>query len=220
MTIRTTAITGLTAITLAASSGLALADSDTTSTTQQSATISQAQGMYSADRLMDAPVYAKGDDQHAIGEIDDVLLGNGMQIRAFVIETKGKFGVLGGKSYVISPDQLAVKTQTTNHATKPDYRIKLNMTRDELGDQPVYSDSWWSNTQSQASNAWQDTKSSASSAWTRVKNTTSNMINGTQDKAGDAADTTGNAADKAGDKASDAANEAGNKINNATTGND
>lgn len=215
MTLRNTAITGLTAITLAAGSSLALADSDTSQTVSQDAATSQSQGMYSADQLMDAPVYAQGDDQHSIGEIDDVLLGNGMKIRSFVIETKGKFGVLGGKSYVVSPDQLTVQTKTTDKATQPDYRIELGLSRDDLGDQPVYSDSWWSNAQDQASDAWQDTRSKASSAWSKVKDTTSNIVNGTQDKAGHAADKTSDAAHKADNKMSDAAHKAGDKASDA-----
>ncbi|MGB7755155.1 MAG: hypothetical protein WBL23_03730 [Salinisphaera sp.] len=230
MTFKTTAITSLTAITLAASSGMALADSNTSNQAAQSTAATQAQGMYSADRLLDAPVYAKGNDSDAIGEVDDVLLGNNMQIQKFVVETKGKFGVLGGKSYVVSPDQLTVRTKTTGKATEPDYRVELNMTRNDLGNEPVYSDSWWTNAQNQAGQAWQDTKSATSSAWTQVKDTTSNLVNGGKNKAGEAANATSNAAedagnkisnaaDKAGDKTSNAADTASNKVDNATNNN-
>ncbi|HET7313429.1 hypothetical protein [Salinisphaera sp.] len=208
MTIKTTAITGLTAITLAAGSGVAFAaDSDQPSSASQTA-ISQAQGMYSADQLLDADVYAEGNSKDAIGEVDDVLLGNGMQIRSFVIETNGKLG-LGGKSYVVSPNRLTVQTLPTDEAKEPNYRINLDMSRDELADQPLYSDSWWTNAQSQAAEAWQSTKHSASSAWTQVKQTTSNLFGGAKDTAGDAADTTSDAAQNAGDATSDA-------IDNAT----
>lgn len=205
MTIRTTAITGLTAITVAASSSLALADSNASSAASPGAVASQAQGMYSADRLLDAAVYAKGDDHNAIGEVDDVLLDNRMQIQAFVVETKGKLGVLGGKSYVVSPNQLTVQTKITDKATQPDYRVELNITRNELGNEPVYSDSWWSNAQNQASEAWQGTKSTTSSAWTQVKDTTSNIVHDTKNKADDAADATSKALHKAGNKVSRAA---------------
>ena len=215
MTIKTTAITGLTALTLAASSGMALADSNTSNTMAANTAASQAQGMYSADRLLDAPVYAKGNDNDAIGEVDDVLLDNNMQIQKFVVETKGKFGVLGGKSYVVSPDQLTVRTKTTGKATKPDYRVELNMTRNDLGNEPVYNDSWWTNAQNQADQAWQDTKSATSSAWTKVKSTTSDLVNGGQNEADKAANATSNAADKAGNKMSNAADTAGDKASNA-----
>lgn len=211
MTIKTTAITGLTALTLAAGSSLALADSDPAGNAKQETAASKTQGMYSASRLMDASVYAKGDQQHAIGEIHDVLLGNDMKIRSFVVETKGKFGVLGGKSYVVPPDHLTVQTQKTGNAKKPDYRVELDMSRDQLGDQPVYSASWLSNAQSEANSTWEDTKKSASSAWTKMKDTTSNLMHGARDKAGDAAQSTSDAAHKAGDKASDAAHKAGDK---------
>ncbi|MGN8159843.1 PRC-barrel domain-containing protein [Salinisphaera sp. RV14] len=215
MTIKTTAITGLTALTLAAGTGVALADSNASNTDSQGMASAQAQGMYSANRLLDAPVYAKGNDKDAIGEVDDVLLGNSMQIQDFVIETKGKFGVLGGKSYVVAPSQLTVRTQTTGKATKPDYRVELNITRNGLGNEPVYSDSWWTNAQNQAGQAWQATKNATSSAWTQVENTTSNIVNGGKNEANKAANATSNAADKAGDKMSNAADKAGNKASNA-----
>lgn len=215
MTIKTTAITGLTALTLAAGTGVALADSNASNTDSQGMASAQAQGMYSANRLLDAPVYAKGNDKDAIGEVDDVLLGNSMQIQDFVIETKGKFGVLGGKSYVVAPSQLTVRTQTTGKATKPDYRVELNITRNGLGNEPVYSDSWWTNAQNQAGQAWQATKNATASAWTQVENTTSNIVNGGKNEANKAANATSNAADKAGDKMSNAADKAGNKASNA-----
>lgn len=211
MTVKHTAITGLTAITLAAGSGAAFAaDSDQPSSASQDAN-SQTQGMYSADQLMDADVYAKGDSKNSIGEIEDVLLDNGMKIQSFVVETKGKLGLVGGKSYVVSPNNLTVQTLKTEHASEPNYRINLDMTRDDLSSQPIYSDSWWTNTQKQASDAWQETKHGANSAWNSVKNTTSDWFNDGKNQAQDAADATSDAADNAGDKAANAADKAGDK---------
>lgn len=204
----TSGLAGLAGLALvaAAPSGFA-ADSDTTATQKPSQDQSQAQasnqseGMYSADRLMSAQVYASGDSESAIGQISDVLLDNNMTIKSFVVETNGKFG-MGGKSYVVSPDQLSVKTLQTEKASKPTYRVDLDMTRDALAAKPVYSDSWWSNAQSQASDTWQQTRESASSAWTRMKKATSDIVDGGNDKA----DKTGDAADNAADKTDNATN--------------
>jgi hypothetical protein len=206
----TGALVGLTGLGLVAisSTGFA-ADASPSSTSSQAS--SQSQGMYSADRLMDAHVYAKGDSEHAIGEVDDVLLDNNMTIKSFVVETNGKFG-LGGKSYVVSPSQLSVQTLQSKKPTKPSYRVNLDMTRDALAKKPVYSDSWWTNAQSQASDAWQQTKKSASSAWTEVKGTTSNLFNGGENKANNAANATGNAADKTANAADSAADKTGNAV--------
>lgn len=218
MKTRYTALTGLAGLALVASAPMVFAadsaqDSDGAHSTAQKAEQiqSQSQGMYSADQLMDADVYGSGDAKNAIGEVEDVLLDNNMTIKSFVVETKGKMGLGGGKSYVVSPDQLTVQTLKGKEASKPEYRVNLQMTRDELAKAPAYSDSWWSNAQEQATDAWQQTKESASSAWTRVKKTTSNIVDGTKDKASDAADATGDAADSAADKTQSAASKAADK---------
>lgn len=161
----------------------------------------QAQGMYSADHLLDASVYAKGDSKDAVGDVQDVLLNNGMTVRSFVIETRGTLGLVGGKSYVVKPDQLTVETLHSKHPSQPNYRVELNLTRDQLTHQPVYSDSWWSKAQHKASQAWQQTEKSASSAWTQVKKTTSGWVDGAHQKASNAASATSKAAQQAGDKA-------------------
>lgn len=212
MKTRHTALTGLAGIALVAATPTAFA----ADSTQAAGSVqSSPQGMYSADQLMDADVYGQGDSDHAIGEVDDVLLDNNMTIKSFVVETKGKMGLIGGKSYVVSPDQLTVQTIETKKPRKPEYRVNLQMTRDQLSQEPAYSDSWWSNAQNQAGDAWQQTKQSASSAWTKVRDTTSNIVNGTHDKAGDAADATGDAADNAADATGDTANQAADKTKSA-----
>jgi len=195
------ALTGLAGIALVAATPMAFAADTAQQSTGTVQTQSQSQGMYSAAQLMDAKVYGAGDSKNAIGEIDDVLLDNDMKIQSFVVEMKGKMGLGGGKSYIVKPDQLSVETLPTKKASEPEYKITLDMTRDALAKAPAYSDSWWSNAQTQASGAWQDTKKSASSAWTRMKDTTSNIVDGGQDKAGNAADATGDAADNAADNA-------------------
>jgi ribosomal 30S subunit maturation factor RimM len=163
MTIRKTMAAGLVGITLATASGTAMA--------------AQSQGLYSANQLMGADVYAQSNPQQQLGEIKDILFGNGMRIQAFVVQTENKYG-LSGKSYVVNPGKLRVQTTGDQQTKNPQYRVTLNTTKQQLSNQPVYSDSWWHKAQGHAENAWQQTKQSAGSAWTQFKNSASNLING------------------------------------------
>ncbi len=164
MTIRKTTTAGLIGVALITSSGLALA--------------AQPEGVYSADRLMDAEVYMSGSNKQ-VGEIDDVILDNNMKIKSFIVETDGKFG-LGGKSYVVSPDQLSVETLAGKKATEPSYRVTLDADSNQLSGYPEYNDAWWANAQTEASDAWAQTKESASDAWTRLKEGTNDLIDRAQ----------------------------------------
>ncbi|MES1938695.1 hypothetical protein T5B8_00560 [Salinisphaera sp. T5B8] len=195
MAVRKTSAIALTGITLAATSTFALA--------QQ-----KPEGLYSADQLLDAEVYAQGSDKQ-VGEIEDVILDNNMTIKSFIVETESDFG-LDGKSYVVAPDQLSVQTMQGDKATEPQYRINLMADGQTLSSYPVYNDSWWNNTQSQAADAWEQTKQSASSAWTRIKDGTTDLIDDTRDAFDGAADETGDAAENTADKTEEAADNASN----------
>lgn len=200
------------AIAFAASSGAAFGDQQNGSATQGSA---QPQGLYSADQLLDAEVHSTASNQE-VGEIEDILFNNDMSIESFAVQTESSFG-LGGKSYVVTPSQISVRAQQGDQATEPEYRVMLDADAEELRQNPVYSDSWWNKTQTQARQAWETTKDTASSAWTNIKEGTANLVNDADkatdaaaDQAGDAADATAdsaqNAADETGDAADDAAN--------------
>jgi hypothetical protein len=172
MTFRKSMAAGLVGITLASASGAAMAAQP-----QQGATAAQPQGLYSANQLMDADVYSQNNPQQQVGEIKDILFGNGMRIQAFVVQTENKYG-LSGKSYVVDPNQIRVQTTGGAHTNNPQYRVTLNADKQQLSSYPVYSDSWWQKARGRAENAWQQTKQSAGSAWTQFKNSTSNLING------------------------------------------
>lgn len=175
MALRTATAAALLGLTVAASSGFAVA--------------AQPEGVYSADRLLDAEVYLSNSNEQ-VGEIDDVILDNDMRISAFIVETDGKFG-LGGKSYVVAPDQLSVETLAGDKATEPNYRVTLDGDSSQLSGYPEYNDSWWNNAQTQANDAWEQTKESAGDAWTRLKRGTNNLIDRAQgqDPDGNTADT-------------------------------
>ncbi|MHC9038129.1 PRC-barrel domain-containing protein, partial [Cobetia marina] len=75
----------ITATTLLTTSGLAMANP---------------QGLYSADELMDADVYLQNDDQQVVGEVEDVLLDDNMQVAALVVESDEVLG-LDDQQYVV-----------------------------------------------------------------------------------------------------------------------
>lgn len=51
------------------------------------------QGLYSADELMDADVYLQNDDSKVIGEVEDILLDDNMQVAALVVESDDVLGL-------------------------------------------------------------------------------------------------------------------------------
>ena len=218
MTTRHTTIAALTAILLTAgSSSIGFAQDS-----------GAPQGMYSARGLIGADVYTAGDSDTAVGDVKNILFGNDMGIRSFVVQTKGRYG-LGGRSYVVQPDELKVETVPGKKTSEPGYRVTLNQSTEDLARHPVYSDSWWNKSQKQAADAWQQTKQSAGSAWqttkhsadsawTSIRDKTSELVNGTQDSAESAGDGAGNTADRTGDTAKDKADSAQNAAGNAAHG--
>lgn len=200
MAIRKTGALVLTGITLAATSSFALAQQEPS-------------GLYSADQLLDAEVYTQGSNK-SVGEIDDVILDNDMRVKSFVVETDNAFG-LGGKSYVVQPDQLSVETMAGEKVTEPEYRVTLKAEGNTLSGYPVYSEAWWTGAQTQAADAWEHTKDSASSAWTQIKDTTADLVDSARDAIDGSADETGNAADNAADTTADAAENAADKTEEA-----
>lgn len=151
------------------------------------------QGLYSADELLDAEVYTTKNHQH-IGEIDDIILGNQMTIQAFIVETDSIMG-LGGKSYVVKTNQVRVVAQPGEKATEPEYTILLDLTAEQLKNQPVYSNSWWNKAQNRAAEAWSQTQEGAKSAWTTIKEGSKSLYQSAKSAVHDAAE---NVADAAG----------------------
>lgn len=149
------------------------------------------QGLYSADQLLDAGVYSTKSNQH-IGEVEDIILGNRMQIQAFVIET-GDFLGLGGKAYVVSPKQVRVRTEPGEEATEPDYTVLIDFTADQLKRQPVYSNSWWNKAQNKAARAWDHAREGAHSAWTTIKQSSKSLYESAVDVVHSAAESVSNA---------------------------
>ncbi len=147
------------------------------------------QGLYSADELGDADVVLKATPSQHVGEVDDILLDDDMRVRALVIETDDQFG-LAEKSYVIDTGHFTVETLNGDRLDRVTYVVHIDMTSDEISQQPEYTSTWWAETKQATRQAWANTKEGASSAWETTKAATA-----------DALTRAGNALESAGEKA-------------------
>ncbi|TDX26053.1 PRC-barrel domain protein [Modicisalibacter xianhensis] len=154
------------------------------------AAMAQPQGLYSADELMDAEVFSKESDTESIGEVEDILLDESMQLHSVVIETGGVFD-FGEKQYVIDAGNFAVETSNGDSLENIQYWVLVNMTEEQISQQPEYTNDWWNQTKQTTRQAWENTKETASSAWESTKAFTSDMLEDASnalDEAGDEAD--------------------------------
>ncbi len=151
------------------------------------------QGLYSAEELLDANVYSSADASAEIGDVEDILLDNDMQVRALVIDT-GNLLDMGERQYVIESGQFTVETQNGNDLDEIEYRVTVDMTETEITQQPQYTNDWWQNARQGAQQAWEDTKEGAATAW-----------EATQEGASEALDRIGQALENVGERTQDAA---------------
>lgn len=165
--------------------------------------LAQPQGLYSADELMDAEVYSNQKDSSSIGDVEDVLLDESMKLHSLVIDT-GNLLDMGQNQYVIEQGQFSVETHNSENREEMQYRVIVNMTEEQITQQPEYDNNWWTETKQTALQAWQNTKQAASSAWQDTKQATSNALNNA-----------GEAVEEAGNETQQAANEAEQETQNA-----
>ncbi|MCK2184310.1 PRC-barrel domain-containing protein [Halomonas getboli] len=150
------------------------------------------QGLYSADELLDADVYAKANPDQSIGEVEDVLLDDDMRLRALVIDT-GSLLDLGGKQYVVEAGQFKVETRHGERIEDIEYRVTLSLDATSLRDQPEYTDGWWNQARESMRNAWSETQEGAASAWETTQEGASKAL----DRIGQALQSAGESAQKA-----------------------
>lgn len=126
-----------------------------------------AQGLYSADELMDADVYdPNGED---IGDVEDILLGDDMSVQALVIETGTVLG-LGGRDVVAKLGTFTVRTASDESEFDDiEYEVHMEATQEELKNFPEYNQDWWSETRRDLKQAWEKTKQNTRSAWESTK---------------------------------------------------
>ncbi|MGM0913095.1 MAG: PRC-barrel domain-containing protein [Pseudomonadota bacterium] len=126
--------------------------------------VAQPQGLYSADELLGAEVYATSGSEQ-IGDVDDILLDNDMQVRAIVIDTGNLIDFKGEQQFVIEAGKFTVETQNGNSLEEIDYRVNVELSEEQIAQQPQYTTDWWQNAREGAHQAWEDTKEGAASAW-------------------------------------------------------
>ncbi len=138
-----------------------------------SLTAQAAQGLYSADELMDADVFDSNGEE--IGEVEDILLGDDMSVHSLVIKTGDVLG-LGGTDVVIQRGTFTVSMEQDSDADEFDdmeYQVHVEATQDEIKAMPQYDESWWNQTRDSLSQAWENTKETSRNAWEDTKQATS-----------------------------------------------
>src|SRR5690554_157859 len=140
-----------------------------------------AQGLYSADELMDADVFDSTGEE--IGEVEDILMGDDMSVHSLVIKTGDVLG-LGGRDVVAERGTFTVRMQQDGDNDGFDdmgYQIHMESTQDEVKALPEYDESWWNQTRNSLSQAWENTKETCSNAWEDTKQATSSAWQNVKD---------------------------------------
>lgn len=153
------------------------------------------QGLYSSDELLDAEVYATSSSEQ-IGEVEDILLDNDMRVRALVIDTGKLLDLKGEQQFVIEAEKFTVETQNGDSLEEMEYRVNVDLSEEQLAQQPAYTNEWWQDARQGAHQAWENTKEGAASAWDT-----------TQEGASKALDRIGQALENVGKKTQEAANQ-------------
>jgi sporulation protein YlmC with PRC-barrel domain len=139
-----------------------------------------AEGLYSADDLMDADVYGSSGEE--VGEIEDVLLDDGMQVHSLIMETDTLLG-LGGSKLVLERGQFTVKPDkdSDNKWNDVEYEVHVDATQDEIKQFDEYNKGWWNETKESMTQAWENTQEGAASAWENTKEATSSAWHNTKE---------------------------------------
>lgn len=134
------------------------------------------EGLYSADRLMDADVHLLHENQ-ILGEVEDLLFGDDMTLQAIVVEIEddNSFG-LSEEGYVIQRGDFTVETSADTDLDDLNYNVIVNLDREALKQQSTWNNDWWQSAREQASQTWQKTSKAASSAWQDTRQATSNLL--------------------------------------------
>lgn len=151
-----------------------------------------AEGLYSADALMDADVYDSNGEE--IGEVQNILMDDNMSVHSLVIKTGDVLG-MGGRDVVAERGSFTLRTKEDgdNMFDNQDYQVHMEATQDEVKALPEYDESWWNQTSDALSqawenaketsrSAWEDTKQATSSAWQNLKQGAQRMSDGVEDK--------------------------------------
>jgi len=154
--------------------------------------MAEPQGLYSANKLIDADVYATSGSEQ-IGDVEDILLDNDMRVRALVIDTGNLLDLKGEQQFVIEAGKFTVATQDGNNLEQITYRVNVDLSKEQITQQPQYTNDWWDNARQGAQQAWEQTKEGAASAWETTQEGASRAL----DRIGQALESVGESARKA-----------------------
>jgi len=160
--------------------------------------VAQPQGLYSANELLDADVYATSSSEQ-IGDVEDILLDNDMQVRALVIDTGTLLDLKGEQQFVIEAGKFSVETRNGNNLDAVEYRVNVDLSEEQIAEQPPYTNDWWQNARQGAQQAWEDTKEGAASAWETTQEGASRAL----DRIGQALENVGEQTQEAADRSAE-----------------
>ncbi|GHE20874.1 PRC-barrel domain-containing protein [Halomonas urumqiensis] len=123
----------------------------------------QPQGLYSAEDIIDADVYLSANPEEEVGEVEDILLDEGMGVAALVIES-GSVLNLGGQEFIVKAGQFSLTTYQDDDGDT-EHRVMLDASADEIEGYPVYDNDWWQQARERSREAWMETQEGAQSAW-------------------------------------------------------
>lgn len=128
-----------------------------------------AEGLYSADGLMDAEVFSSTGEE--VGDVEDILMGDAMNVHSLVIETDALLE-MGGREIVAERGTFTVKTLEGGEWDDIEYEVHLQATEEEMKNFPVYDKGWWNQTTQALAQAWENTQEISASAWESTKQAT------------------------------------------------
>ena len=138
-----------------------------------------ADDLYSMKALMDAKVVAKGDSA-TVGEVDNVIVDQGMTISGLVIDMDHGVAASGGHSVFVARGQFWVQTEREGALDQVRYVVHLNEPI-AAAHYPKADESWWQSAKGAAGAVWHKTKSTAGSAWDETKAATGRAFDATKD---------------------------------------
>lgn len=133
------------------------------------------QGLYSANELIGADVFAADTASQEVGEVEDVLFDNNMQLAAIVVEN-GSVLDADHRQFVVETGKFSVETHNGDSLDTMVYEVHLTLAQEEVSEQPEYTNNWWNDTKDSLNQAWESTQEGASSAWDATKEATSSVL--------------------------------------------
>ncbi len=139
-----------------------------------------ADSLYSMKALMDAKVVAAGNPE-TVGEVENVIVDQGMTISGLVIEMDHGVTDVGGQSLYVARGKFWVQTEHEGSLDQVRYFVHLTEPVSAAKQYPQADESWWESAKGAAAAVWHKTKSTAGSAWDETKAATGRAFDATKD---------------------------------------